>query len=77
MTHIMFIDVEYLPWPKTGHGRYSRPLWEDSGDLSYRLPIVSTIGLLNSGYTSRAFIVSEVLFETLNGEGKVLKKALR
>ncbi len=77
MTHIMFIDVEYLPWPKTGHGRYSRPLREDSSGFSYRLPIVSTIGLLNSGYTSRAFIVSEVLFETLNRDGKVLKKALR
>jgi len=40
-------------------------LWEDSSGLSYRLPIIT------------AFIVSEVLFETLNREGKVLKKALR
>ncbi|CAI8875617.1 hypothetical protein EMIT0180MI3_20588 [Priestia megaterium] len=45
--------------------RYSRPLREDSSGLSYRLPIIT------------AFIVSEVLFETLNREGKVLKKALR
>lgn len=65
--------------PPCGVGglRLGEPLGEDSGGLSYRLPFVSTFGLLNSGYTSRAFIASEVLFETLNGEGKVLKKALR
>lgn len=66
--------------------RLGEPLWEDSRGLSYRLPIVSPIVLLNSGYTSAAFIKQvhnncfyniEVLFETLNREGKVLKKALR
>jgi hypothetical protein len=46
---------------------------------------VSTVALLNSGYISKAFvrsiitafIVLKVLFETLNGKEKVLKKALR
>ncbi len=45
--------------------RLGGPLREDSSGLSYRLLIIT------------AFIVSEVLFETLNSEGKVLKKALR
>ena len=45
--------------------RLGEPLWEDSSGLSYRLSIIT------------AFIVLEVLFKTLNGEGKVLKKALR
>lgn len=77
----MFIGLENLPWPVFGHGRFSRPnrrrsplvdrlrlgepLREDSSFISYRLPIIT------------AFIVSEVLFETLKGEEKVLKKALR
>ncbi|GAB1805435.1 hypothetical protein PMEGAPR236_05270 [Priestia megaterium] len=45
--------------------RLGEPLWKDSSGLSYRLPIIT------------AFIVSEVLSETLKGEEKVLKKALR
>lgn len=45
--------------------RLGEPLREDSSFISYRLPIIT------------AFIVSEVLFETLKGEEKVLKKALR
>lgn len=48
-----------------GRLRLGEPLREDSSFISYRLPIIT------------AFIVSEVLFETLNGEEKVLKKALR
>lgn len=53
--------------PPCGVGglRLGEPLWEDSSCLSYRLPIIT------------AFIVSEALFETLNREEKVLKKALR
>lgn len=35
--------------------RLGEPLGEDSGGLSYRLPIGSTFGLLNSGYISKAF----------------------
>lgn len=45
--------------------RLGELLREDSSGLSYQLPIIT------------AFIVSEVLFETLNRDGKVLKKALR
>ncbi len=65
--------------------RLGGPLWEDSRCLGYPFSIASTVAVLNSGYISKgfvrsiitAFIVSEVLFETLNREGKVLKKALR
>lgn len=65
--------------------RLGGPLWEGSRGLSYRFPIVINVALLSSGYISKAFvrsiitafIVSEVLFETLKGEEKVLKKALR
>lgn len=41
--------------------RLGEPLGEDSGGLSYRLPFVSTFGLLNSGYISKAFLKTSVL----------------
>lgn len=73
--------------PPCGVGglRLGEPLWEDSRGLGERIPFASTVALLNSGYISKAFlriiitafIVSEVLFKTLNREEKVLKKALR
>jgi len=64
MVDILDLIVGDPPWG-VDRLRLGEPLREDSSFISYRLPIIT------------AFIVSEVLFETLKGEEKVLKKALR